>query len=65
MHRKLEEDLKNSKKKLAELVEQCDALKKGREESVSIQGFHILLCSVIELQVIVGLVILIFLLVLG
>ncbi|KAB1209268.1 hypothetical protein CJ030_MR6G007220 [Morella rubra] len=32
--RKLESDLQSSKKRLAELVDQCDALKKGREESV-------------------------------
>lgn len=34
MCRKLEDDLQSSKKRLAELVEQCEALKKGREESV-------------------------------
>ncbi|PSS15541.1 Meiotic nuclear division protein, partial [Actinidia chinensis var. chinensis] len=33
VYRKLEGDLQNRKKRLAELVEQCDALKKGREES--------------------------------
>ena len=34
MHRKLESDLQSGKKQLAELVDQCDNLKKGREESV-------------------------------
>lgn len=34
VHRKLEADLQNCKKRLAELEEQCHALKKGREESV-------------------------------
>ncbi|KAI8553667.1 hypothetical protein RHMOL_Rhmol05G0034000 [Rhododendron molle] len=33
VYRKLEDDLQSSKKRLAELVEQCEALKKGREES--------------------------------
>ncbi|CAN6880233.1 unnamed protein product [Brassica oleracea] len=36
VRQKLESDLQGSNKKLAELVDQCDALKKGREESVSI-----------------------------
>lgn len=36
VHRKLESDLQSRKKRHAELVDQCDALKKGREESVSI-----------------------------
>lgn len=31
--RKLESDLQSSKKRYAELIEQCDSLKKGREES--------------------------------
>jgi hypothetical protein len=35
---KLESDLQSSKKRLAELVDQRDALKMGREESVS--PFH-------------------------
>ncbi|CAN7014989.1 unnamed protein product [Brassica rapa subsp. trilocularis] len=35
VRQKLESDLQGSNKKLAELVDQCDALKKGREESVS------------------------------
>lgn len=35
MFRKLESDLQSSKKRYAELIEQCDSLKKGREESVS------------------------------
>ena len=34
--RKLDSDLQSSKKRHAELVDQCDALKKGREESVSL-----------------------------
>ncbi|XP_071907716.1 meiotic nuclear division protein 1 homolog [Coffea arabica] len=34
VHRKLEADLQNCKKRLAELEDQCHALKKGREESV-------------------------------
>lgn len=34
MHRKLESDLQSGKKRLSELVDQCDTLKKGREESV-------------------------------
>lgn len=33
VYRKLESDLQGSKKRMAELVEQCDALKKGREDS--------------------------------
>ncbi|KAK9266638.1 hypothetical protein L1049_003590 [Liquidambar formosana] len=33
VHCKLESDLQSSKKRFAELVDQCDALKKGREES--------------------------------
>ncbi|KAG5407269.1 hypothetical protein IGI04_013391 [Brassica rapa subsp. trilocularis] len=33
VRQKLESDLQGSNKKLAELVDQCDALKKGREES--------------------------------
>ncbi|KAJ0030263.1 hypothetical protein Pint_13326 [Pistacia integerrima] len=33
VYRKLESDLQSSKKRFAELVDQCDALKKGREES--------------------------------
>ncbi|KAG8656987.1 meiotic nuclear division protein 1 homolog [Manihot esculenta] len=33
VHRKLESDLQSRKKRHAELVDQCDALKKGREES--------------------------------
>ncbi|XP_011008898.1 PREDICTED: meiotic nuclear division protein 1 homolog [Populus euphratica] len=33
VHRKLDSDLQSSKKRHAELVDQCDALKKGREES--------------------------------
>ncbi|XP_057466741.1 meiotic nuclear division protein 1 homolog [Actinidia eriantha] len=33
VYHKLEGDLQGRKKRLAELVEQCDALKKGREES--------------------------------
>ncbi|CAL5438159.1 unnamed protein product [Camellia sinensis] len=33
VYRKLEADLQSSKKRLAELVEQCGSLKKGREES--------------------------------
>ncbi|XP_071722368.1 meiotic nuclear division protein 1 homolog [Rutidosis leptorrhynchoides] len=32
-HQKLESDLKSSKKRLVELADQCNALKKGREES--------------------------------
>lgn len=36
VYRKLESDLQGSKKRMAELVEQCNALKKGREDSVSI-----------------------------
>lgn len=36
IRQKLESDLQGSNKKLVELVDQCDALKKGREESVSI-----------------------------
>lgn len=36
VYRKLESDLQSSKKRLMELVNQNDALKKGREESVSI-----------------------------
>lgn len=35
-HRKLESDLANSTKRLKELVEQRDSLKRGREESVSL-----------------------------
>jgi len=37
---KLEADLSNSRKRLAELIEQRDNLKKGREESVSILSFE-------------------------
>ncbi|KAL2479956.1 Meiotic nuclear division protein 1-like protein [Abeliophyllum distichum] len=33
IHRKLDSDLRGSKKRYAELVEQCNTLKKGREES--------------------------------
>lgn len=33
VHRKLNSDLQSSKKRHAELVDQCEALKKGREES--------------------------------
>ncbi|GFS36217.1 Mnd1 family protein [Actinidia rufa] len=33
VYHRLEGDLQSRKKRLAELVEQCDALKKGREES--------------------------------
>lgn len=33
VHRKLESDLQSGKKRLSELVDQCDTLKKGREES--------------------------------
>ncbi|XP_024017311.1 meiotic nuclear division protein 1 homolog [Morus notabilis] len=33
VYRKLESDLHSSKKRFQELVEQCDSLKKGREES--------------------------------
>lgn len=33
IHRKLESDLQSSEKKHAELINQCNALKKGREES--------------------------------
>lgn len=36
VYRKLETDLQSSKKRLAQLVDQCDALKKGREASVSV-----------------------------
>lgn len=36
VRQKLESDLQGSNKRLAELVDQCEALKKGREESVSI-----------------------------
>lgn len=36
IRQKLESDLQGSNKRLAELVDQCEALKKGREESVSI-----------------------------
>lgn len=32
--RKLDSDLQSNKRRLAELVDQCNALKKGREESV-------------------------------
>lgn len=35
VYRKLESDLQTGKNRLEELTEQCDALKKGREESVS------------------------------
>lgn len=38
--RKLESDLLATKKRCAELVEQCNALKKGREESVSLIVYH-------------------------
>lgn len=38
VYHKLESDLQSSKKRLVELVDQCDALKRGREESVS--PFH-------------------------
>ncbi|KAF3454216.1 hypothetical protein FNV43_RR04663 [Rhamnella rubrinervis] len=34
VHRKLESDLQSGKKRLAQLVDQCDTLKKGREASV-------------------------------
>ncbi|GMN50678.1 hypothetical protein TIFTF001_019827 [Ficus carica] len=33
VYRKLESDVRSSKKRFQELVEQCDSLKKGREES--------------------------------
>lgn len=36
VYQKLESDLQGSKKRMAELIEQCNALKKGREDSVSI-----------------------------
>lgn len=35
MYRKLDSDLQSSKKRHAQLAEQCEALKKGREDSVS------------------------------
>lgn len=38
-HSKLEADLSNSRKRFAELIEQRDSLKKGREESVSLLLF--------------------------
>ena len=34
MYQKLEFDLRGSKKRMTELVEQCNDLKKGREDSV-------------------------------
>lgn len=37
VYRKLETDLQTNKKRHTGLVEQCEALKKGREESVSNQ----------------------------
>lgn len=40
VYQKLESDLQSSKKRFAELVDQCDALKKGREESVSMPSFN-------------------------
>ncbi|KAL0333813.1 UNVERIFIED_CONTAM: Meiotic nuclear division protein 1 [Sesamum angustifolium] len=33
IHRKLDSDLESSKKRYTELIDQCNALKKGREES--------------------------------
>ncbi|KAL8095274.1 hypothetical protein AgCh_036654 [Apium graveolens] len=33
VYRKLESDLQGRRKRMAELVEQCNALKKGREDS--------------------------------
>lgn len=41
MYRKLDSDLRSSKKRYVELVDQCDELKKGREESVRILIFSI------------------------
>ncbi|KAL0426939.1 UNVERIFIED_CONTAM: Meiotic nuclear division protein 1 [Sesamum latifolium] len=35
IHRKLDSDLQSSKKRYIELIDQCNALKKGREESVN------------------------------
>jgi hypothetical protein len=35
VHQKLDSELQSSGKRHAQLVEQCEALKKGREESVS------------------------------
>ncbi|KAI6681922.1 hypothetical protein NL676_035803 [Syzygium grande] len=35
VYRKLESDVQSSKRRLTELADQCNALKKGREESVS------------------------------
>lgn len=46
IRRKLEADLQSSNKRLVELVEQKDALKEGREESVSILSFRVaILCN--------------------
>ena len=36
VYRKLESDVQSGKKRFQDLVEQCDSLKKGREESVSV-----------------------------
>lgn len=36
VYRKLESDVQSGKRRFQELVEQCDSLKKGREESVSV-----------------------------
>lgn len=40
VYRKLESDVQSSKRRLAELADQCNALKKGREESVSSSLFN-------------------------
>lgn len=34
IHRKLDSDLQSSERRYVELIDQCNALKKGREESV-------------------------------
>lgn len=40
VYSRLESDLKSSKKRHAELIDQCNALKKGREDSVSVSKLH-------------------------
>lgn len=51
MYGRLESDVQSSKKRHVELVEQCNALKKGREESVS--GFNLHLSYIVKMLYVV------------
>lgn len=51
-YQKLESELKSSQKRFAELVEQCNELKRGREESVNIQASFFYINVDIELNII-------------